>query len=700
MSSNASRPSAVVKRNGSVAPFQADKITHAILGALRETDAGDLEAARDLTATVLDELKRLDRDSVEVEEIQDIVERVLIRADREDTAKAYILHRQRHADLRRTKAVFGVADDLKLTLGAVKILQKRYLLRDESGRVVETPRELFRRVARAVAKVDEDHGETSGAEEVFFGMLSRLEFLPNSPTLMNAGTGLGQLSACFVLPVGDSVREIFDAVKHMAIIHQSGGGTGFDFSRLRPRDDVVRSTGGIASGPVSFMKVFDQTTEVIRQGGRRRGANMAVLRVDHPDVFDFIAAKTEGSALSNFNISVAVTDAFLEALADDADYPLINPRTGNTVRRVPASEVFNLIVHAAWQTGDPGLLFIDEINRRQPTPEVGPIEATNPCGEQPLLPWESCNLGSVNMVKMLTDGRLDWDKLERTVRDAVHFLDNVIDAGRFPLDEITRATRANRKIGLGIMGWADMLLEMGIRYDTEEALDLARRVMRFITDNARDASAALGARRGSFPNFERSIHRKHFEHLRNATCTTIAPTGTIGLVAGVSSGIEPLFALSYFRTVVGGTVLLEENPVFKRVAHERGFYSEALVGEIARTGSVREVTEIPEDVRGLFVTAMDIAPEWHVRMQAAFQEFTDNAVSKTINLPADATPEDVRRAVLLAGELGCKGITVYRYGTVRGQPLSLRGDASRRSAEPGFLLVDEEYDGKCRRCEH
>ncbi len=596
-----------------------------------------------------------------------------------------------------------MAEAETLSVNAVKVLQRRYLLRDEEGRVVETPAQLFRRVAKAIAKVDEDYGGRTDSEEQFYEILSRLEFLPNSPTLMNAGTDLGQLSACFVLPVQDSIEGIFNAVKYMALIHQSGGGTGFDFSRLRPRGDVVRSTGGVASGPVSFMSVFDRTTDVIRQGGRRRGANMAVLRVDHPDVFDFIEAKSVGRALGNFNLSVAVGDAFMKAVAEDGTYDLVHPRTGKPVRTVHARGVFDLIVGAAWKTGDPGLLFIDEINRRQPTPDVGLIEATNPCGEQPLLAYEACNLGSINVARMIVrTGKnacptVDWEKLDRTARLATRFLDNVVDASRFPLNEITEATRANRKIGLGVMGWAELLFELGIPYDSEEALSLARRLMSFITEKSRSESVEIARRRGSFPNFPRSIYQGRLPHLRNATCTTVAPTGTIGLVAGASSGIEPLFALSYFRTVAEGAVLIEEDPVFQRVARERGFYSPALMDEIARTGSIRAMSRLSEDVRRVFVTAMDIAPEWHVRMQAAFQEFTDSAVSKTINLPEGATPDDVRRAHLLAHELKCKGITVYRYGSVRGQPLTLEGAAR---SEKDFLVVDSEYRGECRTCEH
>ena len=576
-----------------------------------------------------------------------------------------------------------MADDLKLSVSATQVLERRYLLRDEAGRVRETPREMLVRVARAAAAPEANYpdGDVERAEDEFLEMMVRLEFLPNSPTLMNAGTELGQLAACFVLPVGDSLPEIFNAVRDMALIHQSGGGTGFSFSRLRPKGDIVRSTGGIASGPVSFMQVFDAATSTIKQGGRRRGANMGILRVDHPDVVEFVTAKLDGTSLRNFNLSVAVSDAFMEAALGGGDYELVNPRTGKAVGRRNAAEMLDLIATSAWRCGDPGLVFLDEVNRHNPTPALGPIEATNPCGEQPLLPYEACNLGSINLAAVVNGGQVDWERLGQVVALAVRFLDDVIDASRYPLEEIARQTRGNRKIGLGVMGFADALVKLGIRYDSDQAVEFAEQVMGFITAEARKASVRLAEQRGSFPNFERSVWpARGFKALRNATCTTIAPTGTISIIAGCSSGIEPLFALAFVRNVLDGATLVEENRLFRQVATERGFWSDHLMGELARRGSCRGLEAVPEEVQRLFPTAHDISPEWHVRIQAAFQRHTDNAVSKTCNLPEDASPADVRHIFELAYRLKCKGITVYRYGSRSEQVLEIDGDACHACA--------------------
>ncbi len=667
-------PEFVIKRDGRRERFEPAKIEAAISKAMRAVGEREANFARQCTRKVVARLGT----SPSVEEIQDIVERVLIEAGRADLAKAYILYRQRRAEVRRAKQLLGVADDLKLSVSATQVLERRYLLRDQQGRVRETPREMLVRVARAVAAPEANYpdGDVERAEDEFLEMMVRLEFLPNSPTLMNAGTELGQLAACFVLPVGDSLPEIFNAVRDMALIHQSGGGTGFSFSRLRPKGDIVRSTGGIASGPVSFMQVFDAATSTIKQGGRRRGANMGILRVDHPDIVEFVTTKLDGRSLRNFNISVAVTDAFMEAALDGKDYELVNPRTGQAVGRRNASQMLDLIATSAWRCGDPGLVFLDEINRHNPTPAVGQIEATNPCGEQPLLPYEACNLGSVNVAAMVNDGEVDWERLALVVRRAVRFLDNVIDASRYPLDEIARQTRANRKIGLGVMGFADALVKLGIPYDSDQAVEFAERLMGFITAKAHEASAELAERRGSFPNFERSVWPgRGFEALRNATCTTIAPTGTISIIAGCSSGIEPLFALSFVRNVLDGATLVEENELFRRTARERGFWSDELAVQVARRGSCRGLEGVPEDVQRLFPTAHDISPDWHVRIQAAFQRHTDNAVSKTCNLPEDATPADVREIFLLAYRLKCKGITIYRYGSRPEQVLEIDEDA-------------------------
>lgn len=579
---------------------------------------------------------------------------------------------------------------------ALRILRERYLLRRD-GEVVETPEEMCWRVARAVAAAEAPFGRSEGAvREVaaaFYQLMVSGSFLPNSPTLMNAGKGNQlQYSACYVLPVGDSMEEIFDAVRAAAIIHQSGGGTGFAFSRLRPRNDLVRSTGGLASGPLSFLRVFDAATDAVRQGGMRRGANMGVLRVDHPDILEFVESKLAGGIV-NFNISVAATDAFMAALSRGTDYALVNPRTGEETGRLAAREVFERIVGAAWRTGDPGMIFIDRVNRSpaNPTPEVGPIEATNPCGEQPLAPWDACNLGSVNVARLATPPRpgtrwdLDWEELDRVVRLAVRFLDDVIDVNPYPLPQIAAMVRANRRIGLGVMGWADLLFALGIPYDGEEALELAEALMARIQATSHDHSARLAEERGPFPSWPRSVYRAE-RPLRNAAVTTIAPTGTISMIAGCSSGIEPVFALAFEHRVKGPDgerVLPFVSRAFERLARERGFGSEALMAEVARRGSLCDVAAAPAEVRAVFKTAHEIDYPWHVRHQAAFQKHTDNGVSKTINLRGGATRDDVARAYLLAWELGCLGITVFRDGC-KGEQVLYPGV---RAGAPGPIEV-------------
>ena len=650
---------------------------------LAQKNSIDAEKAMDISRFVREEISKMELQTITMQMVEKIIE-----------AKLMEYGLKKPSPIRLDKSIF-VKKGLELSENAKRVLERRYLKKDSKGRVIETPEQMFRRVAHHIAKAERKYGDEAHVrrmEEIFYEMMTQFRFLPNSPTLMNAGRKLGQLAACFVLPVEDSMEGIFDALKNAALIHKSGGGTGFSFSRLRPKNSRVGTTGGVASGPVSFMKIFNTATEQVKQGGTRRGANMGILRVDHPDIMEFIHCKKNNRELNNFNISVAVTDAFMEAVKKDTDYDLIDPRDGKKVGELNARDVYMALVRQAWENGDPGIVFIDRINKDNPTPALGEIESTNPCGEQPLLPMEACNLGSINLAKFVTSNGggpvIDWEGLKETVWYAVRFLDDTIDVSRYPLPEIDKMVKGNRKIGLGVMGFADMLYQLGVPYNSEKALEVAEQVMAFIQRESHEASKKLAEERGPFENFDKSIFKDKVDCVyRNATVTTIAPTGTLSIIAGCSSGIEPLFALCFVRNVMDNDKLMEVNPYFEKVARERGFYSKELMDTIARKGSIQDLEEIPEDVRKIFVTAHDISPEWHVRMQAAFQKYADNAVSKTVNLPRNATVEDVLKVYNLAYELGCKGVTIYRDGSKENQVLSL---AQKGDSESSFMTAVKE----------
>ncbi len=573
---------------------------------------------------------------------------------------------------RRQKLVESLSEP-RLSDNSKIVLQKRYLKKDENGKTIEQSKDLFWRVAENIATADKYYNEDSDIQKTtheFYKMMADLEFIPNSPTLMNAGRELQQLSACFVLPVEDSMGAIFDTLKDAAMIHKSGGGTGFSFSKLRPKNSIVKKTSGIASGPVSFMKIFDSATEQIKQGGTRRGANMGILRVDHPDIQEFINSKSDMTSMNNFNISVAITDKFIQALKKDQDYELIDPRTNQTVGKKSAKGIFDNIVQNAWKNGDPGMIFIDKINKKNPTRDQALVEATNPCGEEPLPPYGSCNLGSINLSKMVKDSKLDWDKLKKIVHSSVHFLDNVIDMNKYPLPQIQEQSRGDRRIGLGIMGFADMLISLNIQYDSEKAIVLAEKLMKFIYDQAFEASANLAKQRGNFPFFDKSIYPKQgVKYLRNSTLLTVAPTGTISIIVGCSSGIEPLFAISFHR-LQADTKMVDVNKRFEQDAKKNGFYSKELMKKIADKGTLHDIKEVPDKIKKIYRTAHDITPEWHIKMQAVFQKYVDASISKTVNFSHEATVEDVAKAYLLAYKLDCKGITIYRDASRNVQVLS------------------------------
>ncbi len=767
----------IVKRDGTTVPFDKTKITRAIYKAMLTIKKGSMNDAEKVADRVVKEIEKQGKTPT-VEQIQDLVERTLMTVkinnqSFNDVAKAYILYREKRRTIREEKERLGVKDDLKLSINAVKVLEARYLLKDEEGKIIETPRQMFRRVAMHLGIVDAlydykdyqksgkprkdgkklsylsktqeetlhrafdsmvDEGELKGTFEEFLDfaytkpttaedtindfeeIMQNLEFVPNSPTMMNAGARLGQLSACFVLPVGDSIEEIFDAVKYTAQIHKSGGGTGFAFSRLRNMDDLVGSTKGVASGPVSFMQIFDKTTDVIKQGGKRRGANMGILRYDHPDIMEFIMSKdSENTKLANFNISVGMEDEFFEKLDQDGYVELRNPRTRKVVNRIKASTMWDAIVNQAWKTADPGLIFLDEINRKNPVRHIAEIEATNPCGEQPLMPYESCNLGSINLSKFVNDGEIDYERLRKVIRLSTRFLDNVVDANNFPVEQIKRMTRSTRKIGLGIMGFADMLIKLGVRYNSGEALEMGEKMMSFLQEESHMESERLAEERGTFPGWEGSTWQEMGVKMRNSTTTTIAPTGTISIIAGCSSSIEPLFAIAFMRHVLNGQELIEVNPLFEEYLRSKNLYSEDLMHEVAKTGNLHGV-DLPQDVKDLFVTSHEIEPEWHVLMQATFQRYCDSGVSKTINLPADASPGDIAKAYRMAKDLHCKGITVYRdrskseqvlySGTQNNQKMEKIKEAPSHEEEDKvielitkvpdkYLKVDSTFDPAC-----
>jgi ribonucleoside-diphosphate reductase alpha chain len=689
----------IKKRDGTITLFNNEKIKNAIKKAA--VSVANDEKKSELISNKISAIvfKKINQNTsqkiINIESIQDIIECALMNQGYDKIAKNYILYRKKRDEIRTTKSLLGINDDLKLSINSMEVLKKRYLLKDDNRNIIETPGEMFKRTANHIVKAEEGFKTKKSKNEIeekFYNMMTNFDFLPNSPTLMNSKTKIGQLSACFVLPVGDSINEMFDTLKDMAIIHQSGGGTGFDFSHVRPKNDIVNSTKGEASGPLSFIEVYDKATEVIVQGGRRRGANMGILRCDHPDIVDFIESKLNKDKFNNFNFSVGITDQFMDALLKGKNFDMVNPRTKNKVNKIKAKDLFDILINAAWHTGDPGIVFLDEINRNNPTPGIGPIEATNPCGELPLLPYESCNLGSINLSNMVKDKSIDWEKLEDTIKWSIRFLDNVIEVNKYPLPEIKKITHGNRKIGLGVMGYADMLIKCNTPYNSKRAIIFTEKLMEFIHKKSIEASIELAGERGVFPNFKKSIYAKKNIKIRNATVNTIAPTGTISIIANCSSGIEPLFGICFMRNVMSGTEMFEINPIFEKLAKEKGFNKKEIFSKIIKTGSIQNIDAIPDNIKKIFVTTFDISPKDHLSTQAAFQKFTDNSVSKTINLPKEASTQDIKEIFISAYKLKCKGITVYRYGSKNNQVLSV---GNNNSFNKGVMTAEGEFSGGC-----
>jgi ribonucleoside-diphosphate reductase alpha chain len=667
----------VVKRDGRRADFAIAKIVEAIFKAAQSVGGDNRDLALNLAYQVLEQLEEK-YDEPTVENLQDLVERILIENGHVRTAKAYILYRYKKTKERERSAIIlgkkDTSDSLDFTYDALKILERRYLLRDKAG-VTETPRDMIWRVAHNVAKGDSLYGITEEQIEEtaskFFDIMASLKFLPNSPTLINAGSKIQQLPACFVLPLEDKMDGIFKTLHDAAVIHQRGAGTGFSFSRLRPKNDPVSKNLGVAAGPVAFMNVFDKALESIKQGGVRPGANMAVLRVDHPDIIRFIECKRNKNRLKNFNVSVAVTDRFMRAVEEDREYFIKNPRTNKFFGKLRARDVFAVITQNAWKTGDPGLIFIDEINRKHPAKHLGEIETTNQCAEAPLLPNESCCLGSIDVNKFVMRNHFNWTGLKETVRTSVHFLDNAIDVTTYSTKETEEATKLTRKFGLGIMGFADMLMNLGIKYDSEQGLEIGEKLMKFIKDAAYEMSEELAKKRGVCPAWKGSEHERVGRKIRNMTCIALSPTGTRSIFADTSPGCEPVFAISFHKTVLESNQVVSLNKAFERIAHEREFYSPELINKVTKLGSIQTIKEIPKDVRDIFVTAQDIDPEWHIKMQSTLQKHVDNAISKTINFPRTAAIRDVENAYLLAWKARCKGITIYRDGSYEDQVITI-----------------------------